>query len=303
MPGEADLRPPNRDTARPVAQTVTSRGERWWEPLTTKWGIVLVLVFFSLAFGVFEVMFKDGARDTGSTFRGGKRTSAEIGKQIMTLLPELPGQDHKKRIREAKSLLLDFRMADDEKEKARSQLSELGKRNADEQFSATYGTLVAKLDKLLRDDNVNNDAVILAALKEAVENWTVSHSASYINKYIERMEEEGKRADELAKSLRDLEQFLMNLQVPSDHVGRSDLRNKLWNDIETIDRLIETSPAGLSRTHSKEREAQLRNIHSLPYDQAVRLFIDSFDKTWAAPLQSAGSALRGMAATRGQSGK
>jgi hypothetical protein len=50
---EHDLRPPTDGGVRPAAVT-SSAGPRWWEPLTTKWGLLGTAIFISLAVGLWD---------------------------------------------------------------------------------------------------------------------------------------------------------------------------------------------------------------------------------------------------------
>src|ERR1700730_11352072 len=50
---EHDLRPPAERGVRPAAVT-RSAGPRWWEPLTTKWGLLGTAIFISLAISLWD---------------------------------------------------------------------------------------------------------------------------------------------------------------------------------------------------------------------------------------------------------
>jgi len=78
---DADLRPPGSRGPRPLPPQLPTSTARWWEPLTTKWGLLGVLIFFGLVAGIWQ----SPKESTRSASENSLKPSADIGSQMSTL--------------------------------------------------------------------------------------------------------------------------------------------------------------------------------------------------------------------------
>src|SRR5437879_2339842 len=108
---DAGLRPPPGGAHPPPPTPPRPPGPKWWGPLTSKWGILGLLIFIGLAIAFAENTYRrlfpsEPVRDRVAELdkcnaEVAKLDAAGIGKRLLTKLAALPGDDPKRNCNDA----------------------------------------------------------------------------------------------------------------------------------------------------------------------------------------------------------
>lgn len=199
---DADLRPPGGSYVPPPSAHLT--GSKWWKPLATKWGIVGILIFASLLFGVIDAVFFETGDDT--KFWPGKKDDASISRDLVVGLAELPGDGSPKLFDKARALLHDFYLLRERADKAarKSDQSELARKKAEQQRSANYQRMSDAFRELERGLLFKHNQQLVALIQESINLQDFHTAYSFADRYIDRAKKQRHSIEELPRLEREL---------------------------------------------------------------------------------------------------
>lgn len=290
---DAGLRPPPANSAPdPPRPPANARKQKWWSPLTTKSGILGLLIFIGLAISFTETTYRrlfssEPVRDRVTELQQrqaelGKLDAAALGQRLLAELAALPGDDPRRNCNNAFFLAAEYDTKWQQENNAReAKVSEF-----------QIKELKAKRDAALQDFSHNvtpaqaqpapDNHEILNALRASIDALDGGVVHTFAQKFSDRILKDSDEVARMPALKREIEEQFQRAAQPSAAAARAMIEDAIlkraaaYRLADEKRRKFPSEKPDIARDQrQKEAGMRLASIASLSREEAVKMILEN----------------------------